>query len=290
MTDAHPLRTSGQTAVDQTRPVIASGSDGQNAVPELACFADPESDLPPLLMVHGMLVSHRTWDPNAAISAQFRRICVDLPGHGASPAVTTAAEAHPAALIRALDAVRARLNIPRWHICGQSFGAGLVLHYALAMPERCASVTITNGNAALRAEFTPEAEAANAALVAEIRSAGQAAIRQMTYHPAKARHFTPEIRTMLSGEADKADPASIALLLQEAMPRLSSHARLANLACPALLVNGLRERRFQPARAWLGETHPGFRIVDLPGGHSINVECPEGFNDAVTAFAAPVPL
>ncbi|MGO4852353.1 alpha/beta fold hydrolase [Phaeovulum sp. W22_SRMD_FR3] len=257
---------------------------------QLAYFADPESDLPPLLLVHGILVSHRTWDPNVALSAQFRRICVDLPGHGASPAAVTAAEAHPDVLIQALDRVRTRLNIPRWHVCGQSFGAALALRYALSMPGHCATVTITNANAALRAQWTEEAERANSAQVAQIRSEGHAAIRQMIYHPAKARHFAPDIREILSAEAERTDPESIALLLQEAIPRLSVQARLAELACPALLVNGLRERRFQAARAWLAATHPAFRIVDLPGGHSINVECPQGFNAALSGFAAEHPL
>jgi pimeloyl-ACP methyl ester carboxylesterase len=53
---------------------------------------------------------------------------------------------------------------------------------------------------------------------------------------------------------------------------------------PTLLVNGKRERRFQPVRDWLEQTHRNIQIVDLDGGHSVNVECPDAFNRVATAF------
>ena len=61
---------------------------------ELAFSADTDTGLPPLLLVHGMLVSRRTWDLNMPLRQQFRLICVDLPGHDASPALANAGEAH----------------------------------------------------------------------------------------------------------------------------------------------------------------------------------------------------
>jgi 2-succinyl-6-hydroxy-2,4-cyclohexadiene-1-carboxylate synthase len=255
---------------------------------KLTYFADPDTGLPPLLMVHGILVSHRTWDPNAELAQSFRRIRVDLPGHGASPALTQAEAAHPDALLRDLDAVRQSLGLPRWHLCGQSFGAALVLRYALEFPDQTGGVIFTNANAALRQVWTEEAALASNSLVAQIRSEGHAAIRRMPFHPAKARHFDPAIRALLSAEADRVDPASIAFLQQEAIPRLSVRDRLDALRVPVLLTNGLRERRFQAARDWLGQAHPAIRIKDLPGGHSINVESATAFNEAATAFLRPL--
>ena len=257
---------------------------------ELAFSADTDTGLPPLLLVHGMLVSRRTWDLNMPLRQQFRLIRVDLPGHGASPALTDAGEAHPDALVRALDRVREKLGIDRWHLCGQSFGAALVLRYALDLPEKSGAVAFTNGNAALRQHWSDEASTATAALVAQIRDEGHAAIRRMRYHPARARHFPPEIHGLLCAEADATDPGSIALLQQEAIPYLSVRDRIKALAGPTMLVNGLRERRFQSARDWLAHAHPDVRIVDLEGGHSINVECAEGFNAAVRSFLETEPL
>ena len=261
-----------------SNPILSPG-------PVLAHDADPESDLPPLLLLHGLLSSRRHWLPNAALSRRFRLIRAELPGHGASPAPLRPEEARPGAIAAALEALRVRLGIARWHICGQSFGAGISLRYALANPDRCLSHVFTNANAALRASWPDEARAGHEALIARIRAEGQAAIRTMPYHPVHARRFPPELRAMLAADIDAVDPQGIALLLQEASPNLSVRNRLSELKVPTLLVNGMRERRFQPLRDWLAEAHPEIAIVDLDGGHSINVECPEGFDAAVCDFA-----
>lgn len=188
------------------------------------------------------------------------------------------------ALVQALDAVRERLGIGRWHICGQSFGAGLTLRYALDFPRRCIGHAFTNGNAALRREWPEEARSAHRALVARIRAEGRAALRRMRYHPAHARRFPSDIREMLCVDADLADPEGFALLQQAAIPELSVAARLDELEVPTLLINGVQERRFQSTRDWLAAAHPAIEIVDLDGGHSINVERPEPFNHALTKF------
>ncbi|MEJ1991843.1 MAG: alpha/beta hydrolase, partial [Maritimibacter sp.] len=67
-------------------------------------------------------------------------------------------------------------------------------------------------------------------------------------------------------------------------PRLSVRDRLDALSVPTLLINGLYEKKFQPSRDWLAETYPKIAISDLPGGHSVNVECAEAFNTTVETF------
>ncbi|MCR4265165.1 alpha/beta fold hydrolase [Nitratireductor sp. ZSWI3] len=246
--------------------------------------ADPESHRPPLLLVHGLLSSRRHWLPNRALSETFRLIRVDLPAHGASRPPSRSEDARPEALARALDAVRETLGIARWYLCGQSFGAGLSLRYALDFPDRCIAHAFTNGNAALRAAWPDKARSENEELCSRIATQGHTAIRDLPYHPAHARRFPSEIHAMLSADADTVDPEGFALLIKEAIPRLSARERLSELQVPTLLVNGLLERRFQPARAWLAAAHPGVEIVDLQGGHSINIECPEAFNAALRRF------
>ena len=65
------------------------------------------------------------------------------------------------------------------------------------------------------------AQAAHRDLVAALWSGGRTAIRRIPYHPIHAHRFSPEIRKILSIEADKVDPRGYAFLLQEAIPRLS---------------------------------------------------------------------
>ncbi len=250
----------------------------------LAYEAAPDTGLPPLLMVHGLLVSRDIWQPNLALSRQFRLIRVDLPGHGDSPAPQSPEQANPDSVVRALDQIRISLGIAHWHLCGQSFGAGIVLGYALAFPEACMGLVFTNANGALRGIEGEDQLEARRRLVAFLREGGQNALRQLPYHPANARRFPPALRQRLSDGADHVAPETLALLMQEALPRLSVRARLGDLSVPTLLVNGQYERKFQPLRNWLEEAHPRVAITDLPGGHSVNVECPEAFNATVGDF------
>jgi pimeloyl-ACP methyl ester carboxylesterase len=255
-----------------------------SATPILTYDADPESGLPPLLLVHGLLSSRRHWLPNKALSDYFRVVRVDLPAHGVSPPPTSPMDARPEALVRAVDAVRKALGIEQWYICGQSFGAGLSLRYALDFPGRCIAHVFTNGNAALRAPWSEKERLGREDLAARIMADGHAVIREMPYHPARARRFPPEIRAILAADAEAVDLQGFALLIKEATPRLSVREGLSGLQVPTMLINGLLERRFQAARAWLSETHPDIEIVDLQGGHSINIECPEAFNLALRHF------
>jgi len=258
-------------------------------LPKFAYDADPpHRDLPPLLLVHGLLVDRRVWEGNAALSERFRVIRVDLPAHGASPAPVTPHQARPKSIAAGLDAVRAELGIDRWRLCGQSFGAAMTLRYAIDFPDRCLCHVFTNANGAWREPWSDAYRQSHEALVADVNARGHDAIARMPYHPRLARRFDPEVRDALAAAADAIDPAGLALLLQEATPRMSVRSELDRLTVPTMLVNGLRERRFQPTRDWLAQACPDMRIVDLAGGHSINVDCPAAFNAAVAGFLSPI--
>ncbi|OAP48254.1 hypothetical protein ATB98_20780 [Sinorhizobium saheli] len=186
--------------------------------------------------------------------------------------------------MKAIDEVRERLQIDRWHICGQSFGAALTLRYALTYPKRVLAQIFTNANGALRADWTRINDQRNRASIEDIRRNGHAAMRRMIYHPCHAKRFPPDVRDILSKDADATDAAGIILLLEQATPVLSVRERLGDLRPPTLLINGRWENQFQPARNWLSETHPHIVIIDIEGGHSINIERPQEFDAAVIHF------
>ncbi len=187
-------------------------------------------------------------------------------------------------MVAGLDRVRSDLGIAAWHVCGASFGAGLALRYALDHPDSCRTVSFTNGNAAFRAAWSEDDLHAQAKLAAHLRAGGAEAVRALPYHPAHARRFPPEIRALLVEAAARVPPETVALLQQETNPRLSLRDRLGRMRPPCLLINGALERRFQPSRDWLAQAHPEIAIVDLPGGHSINIERPAAFDEALTRF------
>jgi pimeloyl-ACP methyl ester carboxylesterase len=258
-------------------------------IAELHFEADEDGAKPALLLVHGFLSSRRHWLVNRpALSQHFRTVAVDLPAHGASPAPPDPSAYTPEALVAALDRVRQKLDIERWHICGQSFGAGLTLRYAFLRPERIIGQVFTNGNAALRPPFGPEQEAANAARIAGLRKDGHEESRRWRFHPRFARRFPPDIREALTKDADSTDIDGMIRLLEFTMPRLTMRPDFPKIEVPTLLVNGLWERAFQPLRAWAAEALPPLRVADLEGGHSINIEQSEAFNRAVIDFLRPL--
>lgn len=246
--------------------------------------ADLEDGKPPLLLVHGFLSSRRHWDANTGLGAQFRRIRVDLPGHGATPRCARPGDYHPDILCQALERLRVELGIARWFICGQSFGATLTLRHALAHPERVIAQVFSNANGALREAWTPELAGPHAERIARLRREGRAGLRHLPFHPAHARRFPPDMHARLSAEADRCDPAGVLALLEHATAQMSLRARFAETQVPTLLVNGRWERSFQPLRDWAAQALPTLEVVDLEGGHSINVEQPAAFDAAVVAF------
>lgn len=245
--------------------------------------ADPPGR-PPLLLVHGFLSSRNQWQPNTALSGMFRCIRVELPGHGQSPAPGEAAAYHPDALVAALDAVRRDFGLPGWFLCGASFGAGLTLRYALTHPDWVIAQAFTNANGALRREWSGEMLAAHEQRIDDVVLNGRAAFRRFPYHPAFARRFPHDLRALLAADADGCDVNAILHLMRQTTARLSVIDRFAQTRVPTLLVNGLRERAFQPARDRAAAALSDFEIVDLDAGHSVNIEAPAAFNAALLRF------
>ena len=251
---------------------------------ELNADVDPISEKPPLLLLHGMMSSRNHWRLNEGLARHFRRIRVELPGHGLSPATDEPLDYTPDALVAALDHVRARLGIDRWYICGQSFGAALTLRYALDRPEHVIAQAFSNASAAFRTTPSPEWHMENDARIADMQQHGREALRRFRFHPAHARRFQSDIREQLTHDADNASLTGIVNRFRFTLPDLSIRSRFGSTPVPTLLVNGRHERAFQTVREYVAATLPCARIADLDGGHSINVEQPVLFDKEVSSF------
>lgn len=87
---------------------------------------------PPLMLVHGILVSHKEWLPILPyLTPHFRCIMPDLPGSGASE--RAAPEVYPytrEAFAETLRDLLRALEISKAHVCGHSMGGGIALTFA----------------------------------------------------------------------------------------------------------------------------------------------------------------
>ena len=242
---------------------------------------------PYMLMVHGFLSSRVQWRINLpALKKIARPVLLELLAHGRSPVPEKPGAYSVQSYITAFEAIRKGLGVERWIVCGQSFGAGLATQYALEMPDRVMGLVITNSISAFSPKGDPERAAAQEERARTIEAGGKAALESLRIHPRHAKRFPEDINAEMVADADRIAPEGILRSIALTSPSLSIADRLADIKVPTLLVNGTWEKRFQPMRERAASLIPGVTVVDLPAGHSVNIEAAEGFDQAVTAFVA----
>ena len=240
-------------------------------------------DGPPVLLLHGFMSSNLQWEPNRdRLGAELRLLLVEQPGHGRSPGPDDPAAYAADAVLDQLDRIRAERGIDRWFVAGQSLGGAIVLRYALRQPERVAGLVFTNS----RAVFGLAGKQADGGSDEE-RSGLPAdptreQIRALPYHPVNARRMPPDLQARMVAVAD-AMPLAVFRHLRTGGPWYSTD-ELHLLQVPTLLVNGRFERVFQPCVAQARAAIADLRVVDLDGGHSVNIDQPEAFDRAVLDF------
>jgi 2-succinyl-6-hydroxy-2,4-cyclohexadiene-1-carboxylate synthase len=240
---------------------------------------------PYLLLVHGICSSRAQWRPNlAALSEVCTPVVVELLGHGRSRSPDDPGAYRVGAYIERFEAVRASLGAERWAICGQSFGAGLTLNYALAHPDRTLAQVFTNSASALGPRRPELADEARDQRIAAFGAQDRAALEAMAFYPRRTGRLAPEVEDELARDAALISMSGMARTMMATVPGLSVADRLGEITTPTLLVNGRREKSFQPLRDAAARRIRGLEVVDLEGGHPVNLDQPAGFNAAVTAF------
>lgn len=94
------------------------------------------TDARALVLIHGFSASLHAWEPWAQrLSADYRVISLDLPGHGLTRAPSDYAPS-TAASVAVVDQVTRRLGAEDFVLAGNSMGGGVAWRYALAHPDR----------------------------------------------------------------------------------------------------------------------------------------------------------
>jgi 2-succinyl-6-hydroxy-2,4-cyclohexadiene-1-carboxylate synthase len=247
----------------------------------------PGTTGPYLLLVHGFLSSRAQWRPNLeGLSAFCRPVIVELWGHGRSPIPDDPAAYQVASYLDAFDGIRRELGAEQWLVCGQSFGAGLTIRYTHRHPTRVLGQIFTNSLSALSAPGERETDQDRLTRADALEAGGRAAVESLRFHPRFATRFPPDVQREMLDDADQIPVSAVANAIRHTVPQLSVVDCLGEVSVPSLLINGLWERPFQPLRERALQLLPSLQVVDLDGGHSVNVEAPDGFNAAVGRFVA----
>jgi pimeloyl-ACP methyl ester carboxylesterase len=162
------------------------------------------------------------------------------------------------------------------------------MRYAIEHRERVLGQIVTNSISG----FSPpsaEEDAAREARARAIEEGGRTALEAIPFHPRHAKRLPRDAQRELVRDAALLSPLGIAQGLRLTRPDLSVAGELGRIRVPTLLVNGLWEKRFQPMRDVAAAGIPGVRVVDLEGGHSINLEAAGAFDEAVCGFIRFLP-
>ena len=245
--------------------------------------ATPASDKPILFLIHGFMMSGAIWLDNVnALSQHFRCIRIELLGHGRAGAPDNPSAYEMASYVEAIDEVRRQVGAPVCRFCAHSFGAGIALSYGLSFPQFTKAIVFTNSRSALGT--LKRKQGALEQMTDALRAQGRAALRAFPAHPKHMKEIQPDVHAALLADAEMLDPIGIANSMAITAKDSNMFDRLAQLEPRALLINGRRERGFQPAREQLQVQHPHLNILDMDAGHSVNAECPDAFNRAAIEF------
>lgn len=238
-----------------------------------------------MLLLHGMLSSRFQWMPNlSALSARTRPIALELWGHGWSPTPASERDYSVEAYVEQSERVRRLSGASEVIMVGQSFGAGLAMHYAIEHPRRVRSLIVTNSISAFSSSSDDAGRLARERMAKAIEEGGMDAIRALSMHPRYAKRLGPELKAQLVAAADAVDPVGVARSIRLTASQASVAGLLDRVTCPLLLINGQYETGFQKYRHIAVEAIPRCVVVDLPAGHAVNLEAAAAFDQAVLDF------
>jgi len=256
-----------------------------------------KADGPVLVLVHGFGDSHFTWDGWVArLGDRYRIITIDLPGHGLTraPAGYVATADGFADLI---DALAAKLVLPKFAIAGNSMGGGVAWQTAVRYPGRLDALILAD-SAGWPAETLKKPPLAFKLLQ---YSWGRAFLRSIDN--------TPLIRAGLRGQVG--DPAlitepfiarwaelqrapghrAILMSIQPGKHSQATTAALSTIKVPTLVLHGELDPLIAvSAGRKFAEAIPGAVLITYPKvGHLPQVEIPQRSADDVAAFLAAHP-
>ena len=269
---------------------------------ELQVFSWSDTGVP-LVMLHGFGNDAHVWDDFApAVAPYYRTLAFDLRGHGDSsrdPELRYDHESMASDVITVTEA----LSLGRFVLVGHSMGGRVAMRVAGKHPERLAGLVIVDAGPELDARGVSRIRLdAVSEKPASFASASEYEAFLSRAYPLASPHVLARMAHFgLRRDADgrlrpKTDPAFFRALEHESSEDAARRAAeetaalweaLARTPCPTLVVRGAASDVLSPevADRMAEAVLPRGSLVVVPrAGHSVMVDNPEGFREAVTGF------
>ena len=245
---------------------------------------------PATLLLHGIGNYGRYWDPFAdAIRGRLRLIAPDARGHGES--ARPANGYVPAEFVADALAVLDDVGVERAVVVGHSMGGLHAINLAARHPGRVRALVIVDTSpdplpaGAERAQRLLTGRPARFANRNEARaylertSPGYAA---GVYENRLAFAFRD-----VNGELEwRSDPNALARIMSGRLPAADRWDALAAVACPTLVVRGMRSNVLSDDVARrMAQTLANGRLMELDAGHNVPLDRPRELGDAVVVLA-----
>lgn len=260
------------------------------------CVEDLGDGTRPLVLVHGLTGFRDDFRAQVpALVALGRTVLYDLRGHGES--APGAPDAYSfAQLVADLEALLEARGIAACDLLGHSMGGMVALRFALARPQRVASLLLM-GTAARAPDRMPRAPYAAAAAIA--RQDGMATLAALLRARAAEEPDRPVAERRLEADWGAAywewrrrrltatDPEAFHALVLELLDQAPLTDRLGAIACPTTVLVGEEDAAFVAPAAELATAIAGARLVSIAGAaHSPQLERPADWLAAVRAHLA----
>jgi len=246
----------------------------------------------PFVLVHGFTGFRDDFREQVPALAELgRTIIYDHRGHGDSSHTGDAATYTFAQLVDDLRVLLERLGVTRCDLLGHSMGGMIALRFALAYPERVASLVLMD-TAARAPDHMPRAPLAAAGAIA--RSDGMQTLATLLRARGGDDATRPEAERRLERELGEAfwerrwrritamDPEGFAALALELVDQQPLADRLAEITCPTLVMVGEEDVGFLAPATEMTRGIPDARLVVIPSAaHSPQIENPAAWLAAI---------
>jgi pimeloyl-ACP methyl ester carboxylesterase len=261
--------------------LLQSATTSRLAVPGGEIAYDVAGSGEAVVFLHGAFMDRGSWDAQVPVFAkQYRVVRYDIRPFGESKLE------QPYTVHEDLRRLLEHLKIARAHLVGHSFGGGVVLDFALAYPDRVATLTLAGAGPMGFVSPEDERQAAGAVFAA-VKQGDDAIIAAWLKHPMwAASQQRPDVLRALDTSTRK----SLSAFRLQAPPfvptKPAAIERLGEIKAPTLVIVGDKDTPGnRQASDLLGKQIPNAQLKVIAGAdHALPLGWSAEFNSAVLAF------
>jgi pimeloyl-ACP methyl ester carboxylesterase len=249
----------------------------------------------PVVFCHEFAGDHRSWAPQVeAMAGQFRCITFSYRGYPPSDVPDDLDAYGQDVLVADVLGLLNHLEIEEAHIVGLSMGGNVTLQFALEHPERCRSIVVAacGAGSTNRDLFEQENDkivellrAGDMQNFADVYGRGPGRLPFLNKDPEGWKRFRAEL-----AEHSATGSANTQLRVQRLRPVVFTlEDQLRELDVPTLVICGDEDEPCIETSVFMKRTIPRCGLLMVPqSGHTINLEEPAVFNQALLDFWAKV--